>query len=61
MPSMHHADAPPERAILEQAADWDADLVVMGDGAHNVLSRSVLGDTLLDVVRQADRPLLLTH
>ena len=33
----------------------------MGDGAHNVIARKVLGDTLLEVVRQADRPLLLTH
>jgi nucleotide-binding universal stress UspA family protein len=58
---VHHADAPPEKGILDKAESWDADLLVLGDGAHNVIVRKVLGDTLLEVVRQADRPLLLTH
>ena len=60
-PAVHHADAPPDEGILAQADAWNADLIVMGDGAHNVIARKVLGDTLLEVVRQADRPLLLTH
>jgi nucleotide-binding universal stress UspA family protein len=60
-PRLHHSQRSPVEAILETARGWPADLIVMGDGAHGVLARKVLGDTLLHVVRQADRPLFLTH
>ena len=58
---LHHSPESAVQGILETARQWPADLVVMGDGAHGVLARKVLGDTLLHVVRQADRPLFLTH
>lgn len=60
-PRLHHGAKPPEHAILDAARAWAADLIVMGDGAHGVLARKILGDTLLHVVRQADRPLFLSH
>jgi len=60
-PQLHHSPHSPERAILETARRWPADLIVLGDGAHTVLARKILGDTLLHIVRQADRPLFLSH
>ncbi len=60
-PRLHHGAKPPEQAILDTARSWAADLIVMGDSAHGVLARKILGDTLLHVVREADRPLFLTH
>jgi nucleotide-binding universal stress UspA family protein len=46
--------------VLWESGD-PLDLIVMGDGAHGTFARRVLGDTLLHVVRKADRPLFLTH
>lgn len=60
-PRLHHSPKPAVHAILETARAWAADLIVMGDGAHGVLARKILGDTLSHVVRQADRPLFLSH
>jgi nucleotide-binding universal stress UspA family protein len=60
-PQLRHDTRPAKSAILECARDWRADLIVMGDGAHGVIARRILGDTLLHVVRNADRPLFLAH
>jgi nucleotide-binding universal stress UspA family protein len=54
-----------EEADVSYHVLWESgdplDLIVMGDGAHGTFARRVLGDTLLHVVRKADRPLFLTH
>jgi len=50
----------PSRQILAEAAEWDADLVVLGTSRSGMLSRAVFGATALDVIRNADRPLFLT-
>jgi nucleotide-binding universal stress UspA family protein len=60
-PRLHYSPKPAVEGILDTARGSAADLVVMGDGAHGVLVRRILGDTLMHVVRQADRPLFLTH
>jgi nucleotide-binding universal stress UspA family protein len=47
--------------ILAEAAEWDADLMVLGTSRSSVLSRAVFGTTALHVIRNADRPLFLAR
>jgi nucleotide-binding universal stress UspA family protein len=49
----------PGSEILAEAAEWDADLIVLGTSRSSVLSRALLGTTALHVIRSADRPLFL--
>jgi nucleotide-binding universal stress UspA family protein len=48
-------------AILEQASEADADLLVMGAYAHSRLRQFILGGVTSTVLRQASLPLLLAH
>lgn len=47
--------------LLCDAADDGADLIVLGDSAKSMFTRRVFGDTALHVIRNADRPLFLSH
>ncbi len=47
--------------LLPMAKEHDADLIVLADSYHSLLLHSTLGDVTRDIVRQADRPLFLTH
>ena len=48
-------------AILQQAGEADADLLVMGAYAHSRLRQLILGGVTSTVLRQATLPLLLAH
>ena len=48
------------RAILDAAADYDADLVVIGSHGYELLDR-VLGTTAAKVVNEAKRDVLVVH
>lgn len=52
-------DGPPTDAVLEHAASWDADLVVMGAVGRRGLSRLFLGDTASKALGRSDIPLLI--
>lgn len=52
---------PVAKTLLEVAAQWNADAIAMGDSNRPLVARRLFGDTALSVVRQADRPLFLTH
>ena len=54
-----HRLGSPSQEILAEAAEWDADLIVLGTSRRSVLSRAVFGSTTLHVIRNADRPLFL--
>ncbi len=43
------------------ATQHDADLLVLADSYRSLLLHSVLGDDTRDIIRQADRPVFLTH
>lgn len=58
-PETSHRAEPPNRGILDEAAEWDADLIVLGASRKSILSRAVFGTTALHVIRNADRPLFL--
>jgi nucleotide-binding universal stress UspA family protein len=47
--------------LLAAATLWQADMIVMGNSARSVWIRRILGDTLLDVLSQAEIPLFLAQ
>lgn len=53
--------APPREALLAHARDTEADIIVMGNGMRRLLLRKVMGDTVLDTIQNADRPLFLSQ
>ena len=58
-PQLNHRPGSPGNEILDEAAAWDADLIVLGISRSNLLSQMVFGSTALHVIRNADRPLFL--
>ena len=48
-------------ALVEEAASWHADLVVLGAHGHRTLERLLLGGTADGVARRATIPVLLVH
>lgn len=51
----------PQKHLLPYAAEWGADLIVVGNSAKNLLLRRLFGETALHVIRNADRPLFLSQ
>lgn len=49
----------PRTAILAWAADWNADLLVIGSSAQSWLSQVFFETTLLHIIRNADRPVFI--
>lgn len=47
--------------LLAAATLWQADMIVMGNSARSVWVRRILGDTLLNVLNQAEIPLFLAQ
>jgi len=46
---------------LPFAKEIDADLIVMGNSVHKTLMKQLLGDTVLETIKSADRPLFLSQ
>ncbi len=49
----------PKDLLFVAASLWGADLLVIGNSARNLLLKRILGETALDVIQNADRPLFL--
>jgi nucleotide-binding universal stress UspA family protein len=49
----------PKDYLLPIASYWQADMIVLGNSARNLLIKQALGETSLYVIRNADRPLFL--
>jgi len=47
--------------LLPLARENGADLIVMGNSVHKALMRRLLGDTVLETIKSADRPLFLSQ
>jgi len=60
-PQIEAVEAPARSELLPYARAMDADLIVMGDSFRHVLLRDLLGDTMSNLIRGADRPLFLSH
>jgi len=52
---------PPLHNLLPYADAWKADLIVLGNSSKSMLLRRILGETALQVLRNADRPLFLAQ
>ncbi len=52
---------PPKGHIIDQADDFGADVIVMGNSAKSLLSRKVFGETALHCLQHADRPVFLNQ
>jgi hypothetical protein len=50
-------DGMARKDLLPFARDIDADLIVMGNSVHKTLIKKLLGDTVLETIKSADRPL----
>lgn len=51
----------PKVLLLVAATLWQADMIVMGNSARSVFLRNVLGDTLLETLRNTQIPLFLAQ
>ena len=58
-PEVEHVPGQPMEQVLPYAAQWNADLIVMGSSAQNFFLRNLVGETASHVVTNADRPLFL--
>ena len=47
------------QAILEYAAEWKADLVVMGAQSHNSFEKILMGDVAAKVLKHSEIPILI--
>lgn len=47
--------------LLTFARDVDADLIVMGNSVQKALIKHLLGDTVIETIKSADRPLFLSQ
>jgi nucleotide-binding universal stress UspA family protein len=47
--------------LIEYAQKYDFDLIVMGNSIRSLLFRNILGDTALNTIQRADRPLFLAQ
>ena len=47
--------------LLPHAKQSNADLIVLGESLRSLLARHLLGDTLVHVIRNSDRPLFLAQ
>ncbi|MGD9326267.1 MAG: universal stress protein, partial [Desulfobacterales bacterium] len=54
-------DGTARQGLLEFARENDADLIVMGNSVNTTLLRRLLGDTVLEIIKTADRPLFLSQ
>lgn len=49
----------PKNILFPMATLWQADMIVMGNSARNLMLRRLISETALHIIRNADRPLFL--
>jgi nucleotide-binding universal stress UspA family protein len=60
-PEQELGEGSPRDGLLEHAAAWKADLIVMGSASRARIFQHLLGDTALHAVRHAEIPLYLSQ
>ncbi len=60
-PEEAYVPGSPKHHLLSYAVEWGADLIVAGNSAKNLLLRRTLGETALNLITSADRPLFLAQ
>lgn len=56
-----HVPGSAQKLLLQQAADWNADLIVVGNSAKHLWLKKLLGETAMHVLRNATIPLFLSQ
>lgn len=56
-----HIPGSPHDQVVAAASDWNADLIVLGNSARNLLLRRVLGETALRVMQTSHLPLFMSQ
>ncbi len=51
----------PKSRLLPYAAEWNADLIVLGNSARSMIMRRVFGETALNTIRHSMLPLFLSQ
>ena len=51
----------PRSDLIPYARDHQVDLIVMGNSSRNIIKRSLLGDTVLELIHSAEIPLFLSR
>ena len=57
----HYSPNPANSEQLSYAHQWEADLMVVGNSARNLLMRKLFGETALHVMRHADRAIFMAQ
>jgi len=57
----HYSPNPANSELLSYADQWEADLMVVGNSARNLLMRKLFGETALHVMRHADRAIFMAQ
>ncbi len=60
-PEEAYVSKPPKDHLLPYATEWGADLIVVGNSAKSLMLRRIFGETALQVIQHADRPLFLAQ
>ncbi len=60
-PEVLCVDGPAKTSLLSQAAQWQADLIVMGSSSRSLLLKRIFGETVLHVMQNATIPLFLSQ
>jgi len=60
-PEVEHLPGSAETRLLPHASEWGADLIVMGNSRRNFTLGKLFGETLLNVMQNADVPLFLSE
>jgi len=58
---VEHVATPAKTALLPYADDSDADMIVLGNSARNLLMRKVFGETAIHVMQNSNLPLFLAQ
>jgi nucleotide-binding universal stress UspA family protein len=56
-----HDPRPALEHLVAMSAEWNADLIVMSNGARGLLMRKILGDTVQAVIRRAECTVFLSQ
>ena len=59
LPNVDVLDGPAAQSIVDLAHERDARVIVVGTGKHDAIGRLIYGERALEIVSQADRPVLL--
>jgi len=60
-PETEHVRGSSREGLLSYAAQWDADLIALGNSCRNLLIQQLFGETALHVMKNADRALFLSQ